>query len=171
MRKGGSKQKGSAFERLVCKQLSLLISKGRRTDLFWRSAMSGGRATLELKKDVLNQTQAGDISSIDMDSGWLTRDYMIECKHYNDLQFTSGFLSGTGNLYKFWTKLFKDAIARNKKPILIAKQNNRPIVMLTSPGSCPQLSVDPVVTLHDWPAEIRLFSEIDQLIEEIEEGA
>jgi hypothetical protein len=164
MRTGGSKDKGSAFERMICRELSLLISKGTRKDLLWRSAMSGGRATIQLRDEVLNQTQAGDISSIDILSHWLIRDYMIECKHYANLEFTSGFLSKTGALYRFWNSLLSDATRRGKSPMLIAKQNNRPIVMLTSPSRSPSI-IRPIITLHEWPAEVRLFSRLEELVE------
>jgi len=126
--------------------------------------MSGGRATIELRKDVLNLTQAGDISSIDITSHWLIRDYLIECKHYADLNFTSSFLSKTGNLYTFWKRAVNDSLPRNKSPLLIAKQNNRPTVMITLPNRSPS-EIRPIITLHHWPAEIRLFSQIEELIE------
>jgi len=160
----GSKNKGSSFERMICRQLSLLVSGGARTDCFWRSAMSGGRATLQLDQGILNQAQAGDISAIAREGLWLIDNYQIECKHYADLEFTSGFLSNTGNLYGFWKSLMKDSVARGKHPLLIAKQNNRPIVLLTSPRKSPTI-INPIVTLHNWPAEVRLFSEIEKLIE------
>ena len=55
MRKGGGKEKGSSFERLVCKRMSMWLSKGERDDLFWRSAMSGGRATVQLRDDIVDR--------------------------------------------------------------------------------------------------------------------
>lgn len=166
MRTGGGKDKGSAFERVICRELSLLISKGTRTDLYWRSAMSGGRATLELRKDIVNQTQAGDISAIDILGHWLVRDYQIECKHYADLNFTSSFLSKTGRLYSFWNSTMTDSLRRDKAPMLIAKQNNRPTIMLTLPRRSPA-DIKPIITLHNWPAEVRLFSQIEELVEKL----
>ena len=165
MRTGGAKAKGNSFEIKICRELSLLISNGKRNDLLWRSALSGGRATIQLRNDILNQTQAGDISSIDVLSHWLIRDYMIECKHYANLEFTSGFLSNTGSLYRFWASLLKDATRRGKAPMLIAKQNNRPIIMLTSPSKSPAM-IRPIITLHTWPAELRLFSQLEELVEQ-----
>jgi len=162
----GSKDKGSSFERTICKQLSLLVTNGERTDVFWRSALSGGRATLQFDQGIINQAQAGDISAISKEGMWLIDNYQIECKHYKDLEFASGFLSNTGAVYGFWQSLVKDATRRGKKPLLIAKQNNRPIVMLTLPANSPS-HIPAIITLHQWPAEVRLFSEIEKLIEEI----
>ncbi len=161
----GSKNKGSDFERKVCRQLSLLVSGGKRTDCFWRSALSGGRATLQLDQGILNQAQAGDISAISREGLWLIDNFQIECKHYADLEFTSGFLSNTGVLHGFWKTLVKDSLPRGKNPLLIAKQNNRPIVLLTLPSKSPS-TIKPILTLHNWPAEVRLFSEIEKLVEE-----
>lgn len=164
MRSGGGKDKGSSFERLICRELSLLVTNGKRTDCFWRSAMSGGRATLEFDRGLLNQAQAGDISAISREGMWLIDNYQIECKHYKDLGFTSGFLSNTGVLYGFWQSLVKDSARRGKSPLLIAKQNNRPIVVITKPNS-RLVNIVPIITLHRWPAEVRLFSEIERLVE------
>src|SRR5215216_6431446 len=38
--------KGPQWEREVCRALSLWVTNGERVDVFWRSAMSGGRATV-----------------------------------------------------------------------------------------------------------------------------
>ena len=37
MRSGGGKQKGSAFEREICKKLSLWFTENERDDIFFRS--------------------------------------------------------------------------------------------------------------------------------------
>jgi hypothetical protein len=43
--------KGSGFERQLCKMLSTWISEGKTDDVFWRTAGSGGRATVRAKKN------------------------------------------------------------------------------------------------------------------------
>jgi hypothetical protein len=164
MNSAGSKNKGSAFERQVCRKLSLLVSEGKRTDCFWRSAMSGGRARLQFNKDLfINQTQSGDISSISELGFWLINTYTIEVKHYKDLQLASGFLNESGFLYTFWKNLRDDCRATGKLPLMIAKQNNRPTIMLTLPRRSPT-KLPPVITLHEWPAELRLFDSLEQVI-------
>jgi hypothetical protein len=124
--------------------------------------MSGGRARLQLNKDVINQTQAGDISSISELGFWLIDAYTIEVKHYKDLQLTSGFLNNTGFLHDFWAKLKDDCRTSGKLPLMIAKQNNRPTLMLTTPNKAPTL-VPPLVTLHEWSAELRIFDTLEQV--------
>lgn len=152
MRTGGGKQKGASFERAVCKHLSLWISKGKRDDIYWRSAMSGGRATLAKGT---RGTQAGDISSIDSMGELLTNAFLIECKHYASLDLLPFVLNlRRGKLYKFWKHAFNDASAHGKYPMLIAKQNlMKPLVVTNSfaPSSMqhkiPELIRAPFITI------------------------
>lgn len=56
-------QKGSTFEREMCKQLSLWFSGNTRDDLFWRSASSGGRATIRSRQGAATAGSYGDITA------------------------------------------------------------------------------------------------------------
>ena len=129
MRKGGSKSKGNSFERFVCKSLSLWITNGKKADCLWRSAISGGRATVARKRGELVR-QAGDICSVSPEGHSLTDVYYIECKSYKDLRLDS-FVFGKGPLAKFWKETIAQANHYQKKPMLIAKSNNVPILVLT----------------------------------------
>lgn len=134
MRAGGGKQKGSAFEREVCKRLSLWLSNGTVEDCLWRSAMSGGRSTVAHAKGKRLADQAGDISAITPLGHTLTRVFMIECKSYRDLGF-AGLPTGRGNLAKFWIEANLQAFRYGKLPMLIAKQNKYdPLILLDSLG-------------------------------------
>ena len=139
MRPGAGKQKGGAFERLVCKQLSLWMSRGLRDDLFWRSAMSGGRATLQHRKGKRNQTQLGDISAIHPQGARLTDLFVIECKSVKDLGLHGLFFAPPfGALIDYWAEVVRVAEACKKQPMLIARQNffppNSAIVCLNHSG-------------------------------------
>ena len=137
MRAGGSKQKGSAYERDICKKLSLWASSGKREDCFWRSAMSGGRSTIQIRKGKQNTSQAGDISSIDRIGAELIEQFCIECKHYKTLDLIPGIIHNRGALYSFWNKVVEDAFAIRKMPLLIAKQNRLPsLILMTEIGAC-----------------------------------
>lgn len=57
--------KGSAFERWFCGQLSLWWSGGKDTDIFWRTAGSGGRATNRGRKGKQTAGAYGDIAATD----------------------------------------------------------------------------------------------------------
>jgi len=140
MRPGGGKAKGASFERQVCKELSLWITDGKRTDCFWRSAMSGGRATVASKKGV-DVRQAGDITAVAPEGTELTDKWFIECKHVKTLVLDSFLVKGTGLLAKFWKKCCKEAERHGRLPIIIARQNKWPTLIITNRG-----------TLIDWTA-------------------
>ena len=102
-----SKQKGAEFERKICKQLSRWIDSNRE-DLFWRSAMSGGRATLKSNKGEVSG-QAGDITSIDKIGQWFktmtTNDYIRSVKANHWKPFSG----------KLWQRNYHEHIIRNEE--------------------------------------------------------
>ncbi len=160
MRNGGSKAKGSSFERDVCKKLSLYITNGERADCLWRSSMSGGRATIQIKKGQENKAQVGDISSIDILSHKFISSFYVECKHYRTLDLVPGLVHSRGALHSFWVKLVKDAKEAKKCPALIAKQNHLPTLLLVSPLGASLLNIPKdamLATLVKWPVEVYLF--------------
>jgi hypothetical protein len=134
MKPGGGKQKGGAFERRICRELSLWMSNGLHEDLYWRSAMSGGRSTVAAGKGKRLAAQAGDISCVNEAGHALTDKFLIECKTYRDLQF-EGLIRGKGHLADFWSETIRAAERYNKYPMLIAKQNQQPaIICLNNEG-------------------------------------
>lgn len=156
MRKGGGKGKGSGFERVVCKLLSLWVSNGQREDLFWRSAMSGGRATVGRRKGKDHAHHAGDISATHPQGHRLTDHWYIECKAYRNLAIEGALLSGGGALAKFWRETCAQATAHKKLPMLIAKQNNTKILMLIpkagsfNPYGTPAFGYAHSLLLNSW---------------------
>jgi hypothetical protein len=126
MRPGGGKAKGSQFERDICVKLSLWVSAGKRKDLFWRSAMSGGRATVS-RGEV---RQAGDITSVAAEGHILTDYCYIECKFVKDLGLTSFILDNKGALATYWKVALREAKSYKREPILIAKQNLLPPLVI-----------------------------------------
>jgi hypothetical protein len=72
--------KGSNFERSICKELSLWWTKGQRDDVFWRSSQSGGRATQRAKKGLRTYGSYGDIAAVDPIGDPLLKYYTIELK-------------------------------------------------------------------------------------------
>lgn len=80
MKKGSGKRKGSKFERDICKKLSLWWTFGKRDDVFFRTASSGGRATQRSKKNKTTFGQYGDIQAADPIGQSLIDLCTIECK-------------------------------------------------------------------------------------------
>lgn len=164
MKKGGGKQKGSEFERQVCKDLSMWISGGQRKDLFWRSAMSGGRATLALKKSESAVSQAGDVSAIDQLGYDFIKTYLVECKAYKNLNFHHMLSMSNGEFVTFWLKVKDDASLNRKQPMLIAKQNYIPTIVCVNETTydwvSEKLSCNPMLICPWLEAYIYLFSDI-----------
>lgn len=121
-----SKVKGSKFERDICKLLSLWVTAGVRQDVFWRSAMSGGRATVRGRQGV-DVRQMGDVCAVAPEGHVLTDRYYIECKHLRSLDLDR-FVLGEGKLITIWRSTEKLAQARNRTPLVIARGNRTPIL-------------------------------------------
>jgi hypothetical protein len=156
MKSGAGARKGGAFERLVCKRLSFWLSQGERDDLFWRSSLSGGRATLQLRREFVNMAQAGDLTAISREAYEFAEHLFIECKHIRDLGFGRGFICQTGVLWNFWQKACESAQRYNKTPVLIARQNLYPIVVVTT--SIQAVFRYPAqIILPGWNAEVCQF--------------
>lgn len=142
MKAGGGKSKGAAFEREICVKLSLWVSGGKQEDCFWRSAVSGGRSTVAHAKGKRLAAQAGDISCIHPIGAEFSENYMVECKHYADLNF-SGLASGVGHLVQFWEEASAQAQRYAKHPLLIAKQNRCPTLACTTAVGAGRLNIEP----------------------------
>lgn len=134
MRAGGGKQKGAQFERDVCVMLSRWITNNEREDVFWRSAMSGGRATVGHKSGKSHAAQAGDISCIHPSGHSFISTFAPECKFYANLDY-QGLLTGKGKLLTFWDEIQKQAGRYKKRPLMVVRQNRmQPMVCLDIEG-------------------------------------
>jgi len=148
MNKGGGKAKGGEFERQICKRLSEWVSDGKSDDLFWRSAMSGGRATVRKKKNQETASGQGDITAVTPAGNILTDRFVIECKHLKSIGLDM-HVYGQGPLAGIWDKLRKEC--NGKKPMLILRENRRPMLMGLS-FVCPGL-----VTLAVYWSDLHLY--------------
>lgn len=84
MRRGGGSNKGSSFEREICKTLSLWWTDGIRDDVFWRTAGSGGRATNRARMGRTTAGAEGDLTATDPIGSVLLRLCCFELKRgYN----------------------------------------------------------------------------------------
>lgn len=136
-----SNEKGARFERMTCVALSLWVSGQTRDDLFWRSAMSGGRATLASRQGRrMRRAQCGDIVSLDEWGRPFLDRYFLECKFYEDLRLNATFWAQDGLLPALWDKPLKEALAHDKTPLTIAKQNRKPEIMLGTEATFKQFA-------------------------------
>jgi len=131
MKIGQGKNKGSAFEREVGYKLSLWLSDGKRKDLLCRTVGSGAQFTCS------KGGHAGDLRAQDPIAYEFCKRYVIECKHWRDLELIR-FLNCQGELFKAMQKVGKEALQTDRDWLLIAKQNNYPAVILSN--NCPKPS-------------------------------
>jgi len=129
--------KGAAFEREVCVKLSEWVTAGEKKDVFWRTAMSGGRATVFKKKGSLFR-QSGDICSVAPEGNDLTNKFYFELKFYKSLDFAAFFVKGKGVLGAFWQKTQNEARSYGLKPVLIVKQNWMPVLWVAKRSHMPE---------------------------------
>lgn len=110
------KGKGSAFERDICRKLSLWWTqkeKEPRDDIFWRTAGSGARATTRSKKNKKTANSDGDIAALDPIGAPLLHIVTIECKR--------GY--GTKTIADLFDSSKKAAVQEYEKWILQAEQS------------------------------------------------
>lgn len=131
MRPGGGKEKGSEFERQTGVKLSLWVSGGARSDLFARNILSGGTFTNKLKKEDRELNMPGDLMAGHPLAFEFLSTFMIECKHYADLNFEAFlFDGGRSFLGKVMAQSRKQAKHVKLWPLIIARQNRRPTVVI-----------------------------------------
>jgi hypothetical protein len=143
--------KGASWEREVCRRLSLWWSKGESDSLLWRTAMSGGRATIQARSGIINTAQAGDIGAIHEDGLPLLKIVCVECKFWRDLDLLAGFIEGRGKLFRFWEKHRHDSERIKRQPLMIAKQNRTPALLMTTAEAADRLGFkENAVLCLDW---------------------
>ena len=154
MRAGGGKTKGSAFERKVCVDLSHWISGNFRDDLFWRSAMSGGRATVGKKQGINRRTQMGDITAIAGDSIFARRAAIlqeraiIECKCLKTIQLEKLIYEREGAVVDALRQI--EELGDIRAPVVIAKQDRKPALIISSQVFFYQHGAYPTIYFPRW---------------------
>ena len=132
MRAGGAKAKGNAQEVMVAKLLSKWLTRGEREDVLERSPASGAKFTSHQKRQRDFGNIAGDIIAV-ADSGMLlVSRFVIEVKHRNEEGININglvFRTSESGILLFWKKLLLECEQTKKLPMLIFKQNNRPLML------------------------------------------
>ncbi len=123
-------QKGSGFERGICKQLSLWWTGGKEDNIFWRSTTSGARATVRAKKGLKTPNSYGDVCAIDPSGDSLINLVSIELKRGYSSQLTIQDLLDSNQaeplLLKFWKQAERDkAIGERSWSWLIFQRDRR----------------------------------------------
>jgi len=122
-------QKGSGFERGICKQLSLWWTDGKSNAGFWRSTTSGARATVRARQGLETPNSYGDVCSLDSDAHSLMDHVSIELKRGYSGQLTIQDLLDSNQaeplLLKFWKQAERDRLLGNKSWSWLIFQRDR----------------------------------------------
>jgi hypothetical protein len=159
---GGGKRKGSAFEREMCRVISLFWSNNSYKDLCWRSASSGVRGTTtssHLRSKV--KGYFGDLTATSPLIEPLFKVFSIECKFYAKIDVTE-ILRGIKNnkLLEFWTQAYRDARHSGRTPVLITKQNFLGILMIVRTADAEKFlhTMDKPIKYMTIAQELSIFS-------------
>lgn len=129
-----SKKKGSAFERLTGRMVSMWITDGDRGDLFSRNVLSGGIFTRNVRKgEEVELGTPGDLVATNPLALEFQKRVNIECKHKKslDLEALLFDLRGKSFLPRTLDTLRPQSHKLGCAPWVVAKQNMRPTVLLT----------------------------------------
>jgi len=126
--------------------------------------MSGGRATVKAKKGISLHAQTGDITAIHPMGHFFTKLFMIECKHYRDIQWVPCLYERSSSAVRvFWLQLLKDSNSFCKAPMMIVRQNNYPnIVILDSTGEeiCINNRFQPLLIIPKLQMKVYLLKDL-----------
>ncbi len=123
MKPGGGGPKGNAFENLVAKKLSRWFTEGDSKTELLPSRLSGGW------KDGANR-HAGDLAANGVFGEVFRNRFVVECKHHNrDLLWGLFLPLRNNNIPGWWHKLCNEAEQWTLCPMLVIRQNSRPILV------------------------------------------
>lgn len=127
-------KKGPAFERKMCRELSRWATDGERADVFWRSAMSGGRATVAARanRGAAYDRQAGDVSATHPAGHPLLDVFVVELKHYKKLRFDLWVYGNENRADTFWREPVDVALDAEREPFIVLKGNRYKELLLVS---------------------------------------
>lgn len=121
------KAKGSGFERDLARRLSLWVNGAEKPYVFWRTAGSGGLATIMAE----NADMGGDLMAIREEGRFLTNIFSIEAKcGYNDADAMLHLKNNKSTTIEdFWKQCCRDAERSHKYPCLIWKRKGYPTII------------------------------------------
>ncbi|GAF74248.1 unnamed protein product [marine sediment metagenome] len=180
--------KGSDWEREASKMLSLWWTEGERDDVIWRTAASGGRATVRSKVGKNTANACGDLCYTDRIAKPLFDFMLIECKRGYAKAQPSGsinvlyWLDRPTNtkpplLYQWWHKLKEEcrAAGAHYGAIIFRRTGKRACIMLeyhlfsTMAQYCkPYTGMDITISTphetHPWPEEEYVILDLERFL-------
>ena len=126
MKQGGSHLKGGEHERAIGRKLSLWLSNGEHNDLFTRNVLSGGAYTASYQRHGKGKGIPGDLAAAHPLAYSFLQMFLVECKHWRDIQADAILWGGKGELLRVISKTEQQAAESRRFAMLIARQNFRP---------------------------------------------
>lgn len=102
--------KGGQFERAFCKRLSLWWTGQKRDDIFWRTASSGGRATVRIRQSRSTAGGYGDICALHPSGEPLLDVGVFELKRGYNKHSVHDLLDRPSTVMPEWEKFIGQAI-------------------------------------------------------------
>jgi hypothetical protein len=127
IRKGGGKQKGSSFERKICRAISMWWSNGEWDDLCWRSVSSGARGTTSHS---IVKGYHGDLAPVSPAIEPLFNVFSFEVKFYKEIDISEVLRDCNSKILQWFRQSMRSAIYSKRIPIVIAKSNNYPELLI-----------------------------------------
>ena len=127
--------KGSAFEREICKKLSLWWTNNKTDDVFWRASNSGGRAKFRGRKGQSTHGQHGDIAAVDPIGEPLINLFTIELKRGYSSVTPFDILDRSDKAAKqmfgkWWSQVWEShVVAGSIAPMMITKRDRREVMI------------------------------------------
>jgi hypothetical protein len=152
MKPGGGAAKGAGFERHICSRLSLWVTGGVRNDLFNRNKLSGGSFTIAADKGY-ELGLPGDVAAAHPTAFEFLSLFAVEAKHHKfiDLDRLLWDPQGRNFLARVWQQTKAQAGLVNVNPMIVAKQNNSPAIVLL-PADIGALALQ-----HSYPPNLMMF--------------
>lgn len=136
------RNKGASFEREISRKLSLWITNKRDPNTLARSIASGARSTTLQKKGVILGECAGDLQALKPEGTAFIDKYFVECKSYDHLQWAGLVVGQPCRALLFYSKAEEQAVIFDKIPMLIAKQNRLPIMVMMPTLAASDLGIN-----------------------------
>jgi hypothetical protein len=129
LKKGSGKQKGNSFERLIATKLSLWLTDNKANDTIWRTDTSGGRSTINLKKNNITdvvKNNIGDLKQV------LEKNIFKNLDEFFNIFFVE-LKIGYSDVFLFYLPLNKTFLEIVDKCIEQSKINNKFISLIVKP--------------------------------------
>ncbi len=152
-------EKGSSFERKICKEFSLWYSghilNENRNDIFWRTSGSGARATVRSRIGLSTSDSYGDIQAIHTCGKVFTEKFLIEIKRgYSNQICVLCFIDSknTNIIQKWLDKATKELnISKRKEVLLIFKRDRKETCICLSKNVFDLLKVKNYISINnEW---------------------